>query len=207
MVNTGHPRLAYRIGCKNDYITGVGHYRDGSGAVTLSDPVKPSQNLIRLYVNAFEEDFIVSNRIGLYACIFVIAVTVGAVTPVQSEETGRYSMSQVEGGFLRLDSVTGEVSLCRKQQEDWQCRAVSDDRKKLSSEIQELKEENKELKNRLADLEALSDLRSFKEKEGDIELPKKTDVDKVMKFVEDILQGIKDMAERLQDQKEPETSL
>ncbi|MGI9380739.1 MAG: hypothetical protein ACR2OW_13940 [Methyloligellaceae bacterium] len=160
-----------------------------------------------LFVNAFEKDFTVSDRFGLFACFFVIAVTAGAVSPALAEETGRYSMSQVEDGFLRLDSVTGEVSLCRKQQDDWRCRTVADDLEKLSSEIAELREENKELKNRLADLEALSDLRSFKEKEGDIDLPKKTDVDKVMKFVEDILQGIKDMTERLQEQKEPETSL
>lgn len=65
-------------------------------------------------------------------------------------ENGRYSMSPVEGGFLRLDTRTGEVSMCRPAGDDVRCRAAPDDVAALQSEIDRLAKENAELKARVA---------------------------------------------------------
>ena len=65
-------------------------------------------------------------------------------------ENGRYSMTPVEGGFLRLDTRTGEVSMCRPAGDNVQCRAAPDDVAALQSEIDRLAIENAEMKSRLA---------------------------------------------------------
>src|SRR5258708_33988948 len=43
-------------------------------------------------------------------------------------ENGRYSMSPVADGVLRLDTRTGQVSLCRQKSDSWICGTPADDR-------------------------------------------------------------------------------
>lgn len=40
------------------------------------------------------------------------------------EKPGRYTMSPVDGGFLRLDTETGALALCKKKGEQWACEPV-----------------------------------------------------------------------------------
>ena len=61
-------------------------------------------------------------------------------------ENGRYSFNQVPDGMLRLDTRTGQVSLCAKQAAGWSCNAVPDERAALESEITRLQRENGALK-------------------------------------------------------------
>jgi hypothetical protein len=67
-----------------------------------------------------------------------------------SGENGRYSMTPTQNGFLRLDTRTGEVALCRPAGETVECRAAPEERTALQSEIDRLARENAELKSRLA---------------------------------------------------------
>mgnify|MGYP006183513947 CR=1 FL=1 len=58
-------------------------------------------------------------------------VTVGwlAGAPAHAQtpdsENGRYSFHQVTEGTLRLDSRTGQVSLCARQGSSWSCAAAA----------------------------------------------------------------------------------
>ena len=61
-------------------------------------------------------------------------------------ENGRYSFSAVPDGTLRLDTRTGAVSLCAKQDAGWACSTVPDERTALESEITRLRRENGALK-------------------------------------------------------------
>ena len=61
-------------------------------------------------------------------------------------ENGRYSFSSVSDGVLRLDTRTGQVSLCAKQAAGWACSAVPDERAALENEIARLQRENGALK-------------------------------------------------------------
>jgi hypothetical protein len=63
----------------------------------------------------------------------------------------RFIYEQVEEGILRLDSRTGEVSLCGRQDNGWACRIVADERGALNVEIERLERENSELRKQLAD--------------------------------------------------------
>jgi hypothetical protein len=80
----------------------------------------------------------------------LVLSTLGGAAHAQDAASGRYSMTPVEGGFLRLDTRTGEVSMCRPAGDNVQCRAAPDDRSALQSEIDRLAKENAELKSRLA---------------------------------------------------------
>jgi len=59
---------------------------------------------------------------------------------------GRYTLSKVAEGFVRLDSQTGEVSLCGQRAVGWACQAVPEDRAVLENEIARLRRENAALK-------------------------------------------------------------
>jgi hypothetical protein len=63
---------------------------------------------------------------------------------------GRYAMTPVAEGFLRLDTRSGQVSLCAIQDEAQkvlaQCRASADERAALQAEIDRLAKENAALK-------------------------------------------------------------
>ena len=61
-------------------------------------------------------------------------------------ENGRYSFSPVSDGMLRLDTRTGQVSLCAKKDTGWSCNAVPDERTALENEIARLSRENGALK-------------------------------------------------------------
>ena len=59
---------------------------------------------------------------------------------------GRYTFNKVAEGFLRLDTQTGEDSVCSQRTVGWACQAVPEDRAVLESEISRLRKENAGLK-------------------------------------------------------------
>jgi hypothetical protein len=63
---------------------------------------------------------------------------------------GRFSMTPVANGFLRLDTRTGQTSLCTVNGEQAQCRASADERAAFDAEIARLTRENAELRGRVA---------------------------------------------------------
>jgi hypothetical protein len=69
--------------------------------------------------------------------------------PAPENDEARYTFSKVTDGFLRLDTKTGEVSLCSQQTVGWACVAVPDDRALLENEIARLRAENGALKKDL----------------------------------------------------------
>src|SRR3569833_1603710 len=66
------------------------------------------------------------------------------------QPAGRFSLSRVEGGFLRLDSVTGHMSFCSPHTVGWACAAVPEDRAALDAEIARLQTELGKLKDEIA---------------------------------------------------------
>lgn len=60
--------------------------------------------------------------------------------------TGRFSFAPAEGGYLRLDSTTGQVSFCSQGTAGWTCQLVPDDRAALDAEIARLQDEIGKLK-------------------------------------------------------------
>ncbi len=92
----------------------------------------------------------------------LVAMLVGAAwagtaaADAPADTSGRYTMSPVDGGFLRLDKETGAVSMCAGPNGQWACKPVEDravTAPARSDEVARLEEENKALKERVKALE------------------------------------------------------
>jgi len=78
--------------------------------------------------------------------ISVAAPAYAAGAPTDATENGRYSMTPVDGGFLRLDTRNGMVSLCKVENGAAFCRAATEERTALEGEIDRLLKQNEALK-------------------------------------------------------------
>ncbi len=131
-------------------------------------------------------------------------------------ENGRYALSPLADGVLRLDTRTGAVSTCSNSGAGWACYAVPDERAALDAEIGRLQADNEKLKAQLAEREpgvtgkseeALPKSDSLKKSEPkvaegerkiEIPLPSDRDMDRMMSFLERAWRRLIEMANRIQ---------
>ena len=83
--------------------------------------------------------------------IFAVLLCVYGSAPAAAETLGgRFQLKESGGGeFVRLDSETGAMSICRREGETWTCKSMADDRAALHEEIAKLKKDNAALTERL----------------------------------------------------------
>jgi hypothetical protein len=89
-------------------------------------------------------------RMGpLAIALAVNALLCGAAFPQDAPENedSRFSFFHAEGGYLRLDGRSGQVSLCTRRQAGWLCQSLPEERAALEAEIARLQHENAALKN------------------------------------------------------------
>ena len=137
-----------------------------------------------------------------------LALLIGAA-PDAEERGGRYVMTPTEGGFLRLDSQTGAVSICQRNSGKWSCDAVPDDRRALEGEIERLNAENKSLNGaikRLEDLLALPDSddknRSAQKVGPKFQLPSEEDLDRAMTYIQRMMRKFKDKLREMEQDRD-----
>jgi hypothetical protein len=137
------------------------------------------------------------------AVLALVATMAQAQTATPDSENGRFTFNQVQDGLLRLDTRTGQVSLCSKQAAGWACHAVPDERTALEGEIARLQNENATLKK---DMIARgmplpggvkTNPPSIKP-EIELKLPSEADIDRLMTFMEKIWRRLIDMVQNLQ---------
>jgi hypothetical protein len=78
--------------------------------------------------------------------LLATAVLLLAASPAFAQSGQRFTFQPVEGGVMRLDTETGQVSYCTRAGADFACRSVADDRAVLNEEIDRLKRENERLR-------------------------------------------------------------
>jgi hypothetical protein len=83
------------------------------------------------------------------AMVSIAAVSLHAQSATPDSENGRYLFQPTGDDVLRLDTRTGQVSVCGKRAAGWACEAVPDERTALESEIARLQGENANLKRTL----------------------------------------------------------
>lgn len=148
----------------------------------------------------------------------VVSISGGLVSAQSApdSENGRYSMTPIPEGVLRLDTRTGTVSTCTKNGAGWACYAVPDERTALDAEIGRLQAEVEKLKGQIAagptvsgkidepmpKSDPLRKPEPPKVAEGDrkieIPLPSDQDMDRMMSFLEKAWRRLIDMANRVQ---------
>jgi len=157
------------------------------------------------------------------AGLFVGGMVAVAAQSMPDSENGRYTMSPVADGVVRLDTRTGAVSTCNNTGTGWACYAVPDERAALDAEIGRLQTEIDKTKTELEKLKAelasreptvsgkieetlpkSDSLRKAEPKtaEGErkleIPLPSDRDMDRVMSFLEQAWRRLIEIANRVQ---------
>ena len=162
--------------------------------------------------------------VAVAALILVLGEMGGATAQSMPDgENGRYALSPIADGVIRLDTRTGAVSTCGNTSAGWACYAVPDERAALDAEIGRLQAENERSKTELEKLKAelaareptvsgkieepLPKTDSLKKAEPkaaeggrkiEIPLPSDRDMDRVMSFLEQAWRRLVEMASRMQ---------
>jgi hypothetical protein len=165
-----------------------------------------------------------SKFLGLVALACCLAGTGQALAgPMPETENGRYALSPLGDGVLRLDTRTGAISTCNNSGAGWACYAVPDECAAMDAEIgrlqadnERLKVDNEKLKAELAEREPtvagkieepLPKSDSLKKNEPkvaegerkiEIPLPSDRDMDRMMSFLERAWRRLIEMANRVQ---------
>ena len=96
-----------------------------------------------------------------------------------SEQADRYTMEKTADGYVRLDTRTGEMSICRETGTQLVCQLAADDRLSLEDEIARLEDRLAALEKRV---EAVEGKQSFS-------LPTQEDMDKTVSVMQRFFQG------------------
>lgn len=149
---------------------------------------------------------------ALMVCLWAVA---GANAQQKPEsENGRYALSPIADGVIRLDTRTGDVTACSNTGAGWACYAVPDERAALDAEIGRLQADNEKLKTELAAREPSvagkideplpkadslrPDPKLDAEQKIEIPLPSERDMNRMMSFLEQAWRRLVDAANRMQ---------
>ena len=149
-------------------------------------------------------------RIALAAAALCAAVPAVADDATPDTAGGSYVFSKQADGFVRLDSQTGEVSLCSQKSVGWACEAAPEDRAVLESEIARLRTDNAALKKDLLsrDLplpagimpEPMAQNGEPQNGVSSLHLPSDADIDRMVTFMDHVWHRFVDAVERAQKQ-------
>ena len=138
----------------------------------------------------------------LVLAVVAFAPAASAQTAPDSEN-GRYVFNQVADGMLRLDTRTGQVSLCAKKDTGWACNTVPDERQALESEITRLQRENGAMKKDMVarGLPLPSGVTgrppsSQRELNLTVPLPSDAEIDRMMSALEKMWKRLTDMVQK-----------
>ena len=124
------------------------------------------------------------------------AAALAVTTTIAVAQESRYTKEKTENGIVRMDTATGEMSLCHERDGSMDCAMAGDQRSALKERIDRLEK-------RLSALEKeISDLKSNRP-EG---LPSDKDLDRAMGVIEDFMRRFFNMVDNLnKDFKDPTT--
>lgn len=132
------------------------------------------------------------------------ALAAHAQTATPDSENGRYTFNQTPDGMLRLDTRTGQVSLCTKQPAGFACNTVPDERQALENEIARLQRENGALKKDMlarglplpGGVASAPTPDQQRELQLKVPLPSDAEIDRAMTAVEKMWRRLVDMVQK-----------
>lgn len=122
------------------------------------------------------------NRALLFSLLAVGAAAI-AGTAWSEDETGRYRLEKSETGYVRMDTKTGDMSICEERSGQLVCRLAADERSAFQDEIDRLQGQVETLDGRVAKLE--NSLTAKLENS----LPTEEQFEKTMSYMERFLRG------------------
>jgi hypothetical protein len=106
-----------------------------------------------------------------------------ATSSAQAENAGRYRLEKSADGYVRMDTQTGEMSLCGERSGQLVCKSAADERTAFQDEIERLQGTVKGLDERIARLENSLAARL------ESSLPSEEDFNKTMSYMERFLRS------------------
>lgn len=140
-----------------------------------------------------------------------LLVAVAMATPGLAEEPrdNRFTMTPTDGGFVRLDTRTGEMAICQRSDAQWACTPMDDVATKMRDELQALRRENELLRDEITRLEA--ELGTERDSPGGpppraertpvpgLNLPSEAEVDRALDYFGNILKKFQDQIRKLEE--------
>jgi hypothetical protein len=149
----------------------------------------------------------------LFLAIVALFATPGLAEDAASPSSGRYQIAPDEDGFVRLDTRTGAMTHCGKQEGAWRCDVLAEERSDLvqrldalAAEVGTLSAEVARLTGRLAAVEArpgaapLPDARLPAAPSPDV---REKEFDEALSFAERLMRRFFDMVRELKSEAPP----
>lgn len=139
-----------------------------------------------------------------FALACLAALLAASTAMAQDTRPGRYTMHKTEDGFVRLDTETGAISMCRKSGSSWSCNDLDErtDGPPNRSGPSDLAAANRELKAEIKRLEELLELRGNNRQNSEpkksFKLPTEREVDQALDYFERMLKKFQDRLKRLE---------
>ena len=128
-------------------------------------------------------------RIPIMALFLPLAFATAA-----GAQEGRYRMERTEGGFIRLDTASGDVSFCKETDGQITCRMAADERAAFEKELDLLTKR----------VEALENGGGTGETAAKPSLPTDEEIDRTMSIMERMMQRFMGIVKNLEgDGEEP----
>jgi hypothetical protein len=147
-------------------------------------------------------------RIAILVAVACLAAFAPAAAQAPDRENGRYTFKDVADGLLRLDTRSGQVSLCTKLAAGWACQTLPDDRSALEDEIARVQKENALLRKELASraLPLPEGARPEPGRDQELKVPTDAEIDRAMTVLEKMWRRLVDMVQRLQKETDTKNS-
>lgn len=136
-------------------------------------------------------------------CALLILTMAAAAESAAEKASGRYTLSPIDGGVVRLDTKSGAMARCtRKDGDQWACEDMADSQGKLREEIGRLEAENESLKEQVKHLEETLGLGEGQadaaKPDHKFVLPSEADVDKAFDYLERMLKKLQERMQKLE---------
>ena len=90
----------------------------------------------------------------LFAILVPTIALAGIASVASAEEADRYQLEKTESGYIRMDTATGEMSICEERSGQLVCKLAADERAAFQSDIDRLQTKLDDVEGRVAKLEA-----------------------------------------------------
>jgi tetrahydromethanopterin S-methyltransferase subunit B len=122
----------------------------------------------------------------------------GAAAAAESE---RYRLEKSETGYVRMDTQTGEMSICEERSGQLVCRVAADERSAFQSDVEQLEARVRTLESRVEALEGSLAARLEKS------LPSEEDFERTMSYMERFFRGFLGIVREFDEERRGEEPL